>query len=385
MAATSFPAIIAHTPHVSTPGPDFRYHAAVSLARSAPGPKELRVRMLAAGVCHTDLLVASIPLPHHGYPFVAGHEGAGYVEAVGEQVSVAKVGDPVLLSYSACGACECCGRGGKAWCERFSELNSVGVPGEFVVEGEKGREEVMGKFFGQSSFAACSLVEEASVVNVKGLVQGDEELKVLAPLGCGVMTGAGNVVNVFKAGEDDVLLVTGLGGVGLGAVMAAKARGVKAIVVVDKVKSRLELAKELGATHLVDTSDIELDQLAEEIKKTVGDLRIGYGVETTGVLKIIEQGVQALGHRGHFATVGVPPMDKTVTFGVADMLLGGKTYSCNYFGDSDPHVMLPQMIKWWREGKFPLERLVKYIPAKDFEQALHGMHDGTVIKPVLLW
>ncbi|ETN36796.1 uncharacterized protein HMPREF1541_09074 [Cyphellophora europaea CBS 101466] len=396
---STFPAIIAYPPDIHPDGPiqpKWRFHPTLRLSRG-PAPKELQIRMLAAGVCHTDALISSTPASYRGYPFIPGHEGAGYVEAVGEGVTVAQVGDPVLLSYDACDACECCVKGGTgAWCERFGELNSAGVEGEFLLEGGNGgggggeaRVEdgggVLGKFFGQSSFAGRSLVKERCVVNVKGLVSGDEELKLLAPLGCGLMTGAGNVVNIFDVGSEDIVLVTGLGGVGLGAVMAAKAREAKAIVVVDRVKSRLALARELGATHVVDTTGMDLDQLAEEIKKAVGDLRIGYGLETTGVVKIVEQGIRAVGHRGHFVSVGVPPMDKTVTVGVADMMLGGKTYSYNYFGDSEPRVMAPQMMTWWREGKFPLEKLVKFFPAKDVDEALNGMHDGTVIKPVLLW
>ena len=181
------------------------------------------------------------------------------------------------------------------------------------------------------------------------------------------------------------MLVTGLGGVGLGAVMAAKARGAKAIVVVDRVKERLELAKELGATHLVDTTGVKLEDLAARIKEVTGGMRIAFGLETTGVTKIIEQGVMSVGHRGHFATVGVPPFTDTIHLGVMDVLGSNKTYSCNYMGDSDAKEMIPLMIKWWREGKLPLEKLVGYFKAEDFEKALHGMHDGSVIKPVLLW
>ena len=148
--------------------------------------------MIATGVCHTDLVVSSMPAPYGNYPVVLGHEGAGVVEAVGSGVSVAKAGDLVLLSYSFCNECECCSYGAsKAWCERFSEFNTAGRDGLF--EMAEGKEKVRGKYFGQSSFAARSLVDENSVVNVSGLVKGEEEAKVLAPLGCGIMTGAGNV------------------------------------------------------------------------------------------------------------------------------------------------------------------------------------------------
>lgn len=234
--------------------------------------------MVATGICHTDLVVSSMPPPYQQYPTVLGHEGAGIVEAVGDGVSVAKPGDLVLLSYNFCDKCELCQHGkSKAWCEAFSQYNTVGRADDFVPEsGDK----VRGWFFGQSSFAAQTLVDENSVVNVSGIVK-QEELKLLAPLGCGIMTGAGNMHNIFQVGSRDAVLVTGLGGVGLGAVMAAKARGAKAIVVVDRVKARLDLAKELGATHIVDTTGTDLSELAAKIKEATEGIRIGYGVETT--------------------------------------------------------------------------------------------------------
>ncbi|KPI42021.1 Aryl-alcohol dehydrogenase [Cyphellophora attinorum] len=366
-----FSAIICHPPTFTASGvptPSWKFASKTLTLPRSPAPKELQIRVLATGICHTDLVVSSAPPPYANYPVVLGHEGAGIVEAVGEGVTVAKPGDKVLLSYSYCDACELCKYGkSKAWCEEFSPQNVAPIEGMF----QNGEEKVRGKYFGQSSFAARTLVNEVSVVNVSRMVETEEELKLLAPLGCGIMTGAGNMQNVLKVGERDVVLVTGLGGVGLGGVMAAKARGAKAIVVVDRVKSRLELAKELGATH--------------KIKEVTAGLRIAYALETSGVTKIAEQAVLAVGHRGHVAVVGVAPPTESVSLPNAEMMRRSKTLSNNVLGDSNAADMVPLLIRWWREGKLPLEKLVKFFKAEDFEAVLHGMHDGSVIKPVLVW
>jgi Zn-dependent alcohol dehydrogenase len=385
-ATDPFSAIICHPPSFSekgVPHPTWKFASQTLTLPRGPAAKELQIRILATGICHTDLVVSSAPPPYANYPVVLGHEGAGIVEAVGEGVTVAKVGDKVLLSYSYCDACELCKFGkSKAWCEAFSKENVAPVEGMFHDEKEGG---VRGKYFGQSSFAARTLVNEVSVVNVSGLVETEEELKLLAPLGCGIMTGAGNMQNVLQVGERDAVLVTGLGGVGLGGVMAAKARGAKAIVVVDRVTSRLELAKELGATHVVDTTGISLVDLAKKIKEVTADMRIGYALETSGVTKIAEQAVLAVGHRGHVAVVGVAPYTESVSLPNGEMMPRSKTFSMNVLGDSNAAEMVPVLIRWWRDGKLPLEKLVKFFKAEDFETALHGMHDGSVIKPVLVW
>jgi len=147
--------------------------------------------------------------------------GAGYVRAIGPKVTKRlDVGDPVLLSFDHCTKCTQCRSGHPAYCSAFSPLNVAGEPSTF--QGAGGA--VAGQFFGQSSFANLSAVKEASVVNVKGLIKGEDELKLFAPMGCGFQTGAGTVVNLAKATSEDSVVVMGLGGVGLAAVMVSQQR-----------------------------------------------------------------------------------------------------------------------------------------------------------------
>lgn len=181
---------------------------------------EVLVQMVASGICHTDLLTTSYPAGSPGiqYPRIAGHEGSGYVKKVGPNVSKdLKEGDPVLLSFDCCNACESCKRGHPAYCSTFIPLNILGSNDVFESMDGKG---VAGKHFGQSSFAGLSVVNQASVLAVRNLVKNKEDLQLFAPLGCGIQTGAGAILNIAKPGKDDRVMVMGLGGVGLSAIMA---------------------------------------------------------------------------------------------------------------------------------------------------------------------
>lgn len=211
MASNTVSAIVAYEP--ANPGaPEFR-HETLELTQTSPGPKEILVRMLAVGICHTDIVVGSVPDGYFGtYPKVLGHEGSAYVEAVGSEVTGIEVGDPVLLSYTHCGSCDICQDDIPTYCQRFNEEN-IDCANPVWKAGDKA---LGGKFFGQSSFASKSIVDEKSVVNVKGLIKDEEELKKLSPLGCGLMTGSGAIVNTANAKASDVILVAGLGAVGLG-------------------------------------------------------------------------------------------------------------------------------------------------------------------------
>jgi Zn-dependent alcohol dehydrogenase len=376
--ATEYPAVVCYPPN---PGPDWRVET-VKIPRS-PKEHELKVRMLATGICHSDVFISCIPDGVMGtrYPRVLGHEGAGIVEEVGPGVTVAKVGDPVLLSYNYCKSCDLCKIQKEPYCLKWRILNVIGEKGIF--ETSKA-EDAIAKFMGQSSFASMSIVSEGSVVNVKGMVKNNEELKLMAPLGCGLMTGSGAVVNSAKAQPHDIVLVTGIGAVGLGAVMAAKISGCKEIIAVDRVVSRLEVAKELGATIVLDTSKPDTN-FVEEMKKLINGQRISYVVETTGVIPVIQACAQAMGKHGKLIQIGIPALGSELTIRLSEFFGFNKTFECHGLGDTTGQAHIPKMLQWYREGKFPIEKIVKYFPAKDALQALHEMESGTAIKPVIVW
>lgn len=180
---------------------------------------EVLVEMVASGICHTDILITSFPesTPGFAFPRVAGHEGSGYVKKVGPKVTKdLKEGDPVLLSFDYCRECESCKAGRLPYCATFSPLNLVGSEGVFK---SKDGKDLAGKFFGHSSFASLSPVNEACVLPAKDFVKSKEELQLFAPLGCGIQTGAGAILNLTKPGKEDRVMILGLGGVGLSAVM----------------------------------------------------------------------------------------------------------------------------------------------------------------------
>ena len=380
--ATETPALVAYPAQGTALIPDWRFEN-VKLLRP-PKEHEVKVRMVATGICHTDLVTASMPSrPEHGlgFPKILGHEGAGIVEEVGPGTTVAKVGDPVLLSYNYCNDCDLCKVDQQPYCISFLPLNIIGETGHFEV---KDGQDAGGKYFGQSSFAGTSIVSERSVVNVKGLVKDNAELKWLAPLGCGLMTGSGAVINGTNAKTHDIVLVTGIGSVGLGAVMAAKIAGCREIIAVDRVAHRLETAKELGATKVLDASKVSGD-LAQAIRKLVDDQRISIVIETTAAVPVIQQCIGALGKHGRFIQLGVVGSGTELTIALQPFFTQSQSFECHCLGNTTGQAWIPIMIKWWREGKFPIEKMVKHFPAENSLQALQGMNDASVIKPVLLW
>lgn len=388
---TTTQAIVSYAP---SPGPNFTYTPNITV-RTELGANELLIRMISSGICHSDIFCASMPPAIMGFPHVYGHEGAGVVEAVGDAVKVAQKGDPVLLSYGYCGSCRLCRRGEFIYCEKFAEVNIAGGADVFAFADDEKREgdgTIHGQFFGQSSLAGLSVVKESSVVNVKDYGLSKEELKLLAPLGCGCQTGAGAVVNAANAQKDDVLLVTGLGGVGLSAVMAGGlVSGCAAVVAVDRVESRLELAKSVGASHVVNTTGLKSEEeIVEAIQSAVGkDTRISIAIDTTGVGLVINSAIRSLGKRGHFIQIGVPHAlgDPTSTLNVPWSAFWGNLLKmeCNFEGSCVATEFVPKMIQWWKAGKFPLEKMVEYFPASEIEKAVAAMEGGAVPKPIIEW
>jgi aryl-alcohol dehydrogenase len=342
-----------------------------------PRPNEVVVRMVAAGICHTDLSVRSgvIPFP---LPAVVGHEGAGIVVEVGSAVRSVRPGDHVLASFTSCGGCVNCLSGAPPSCDTFFPMNLLGgrrSDGSYTIH-QNGLP-LNAHFFGQSSLAQHALVDERSLVKV------DESapLPLLAPLGCGIQTGAGTVLNVLRPKPGSTLVVFGAGAVGLSAVMAAALTAAAHIVAVDVVASRLELAQELGATQTIDARNADVAETLNELTKGRG---VDYTIESSGNLVAVSQAVHLLAPRGTCAILGAPPAKSTVPVDVNYMHLGRSIVSFAE-GDSVPQVFLPALVRLHELGKLPLERLVRYYPFADIEKAAEDAHSGVTIKPVVVF
>ncbi|PAZ10189.1 alcohol dehydrogenase [Streptomyces sp. SA15] len=340
-----------------------------------PGPHEAVVRMVATGLCHTDLGVAGGGLPFP-LPGVLGHEGAGVVEAVGPAVTGVAPGDHVVLSFTSCGDCRNCRGGHPAYCATWLPLNLIGgrrADGTSTIS--RDGEPLGGHFFGQSSFAERALVDERSLVKV----DPDVPLESIAPLGCGVQTGVGAVWNVLKPVTGSTVVVLGAGAVGLSAVMAAALTPATTIVAVDKVGERLSMARELGATHTVNAGESDLVEALAEITGGQGADGI---VETTGSVAVLRQGVDALAARGTLVVVGAPPFGTEVALDV-NGLLGGKQVVGLTLGDAETQTFIPALVRLVKEGRLPLHRLISTYPFADIDQAVRDMGAGKAIKPVL--
>ncbi|MFF4910388.1 NAD(P)-dependent alcohol dehydrogenase [Streptomyces sp. NPDC001260] len=340
-----------------------------------PGPHEAVVRMVATGLCHTDLGVASGGLPFP-LPGVLGHEGAGVVEAVGPAVTGVAPGDHVVLSFTSCGECRNCNGGHPAYCATWLPLNLIGgrrADGSSTIS--RDGEPLGGHFFGQSSFAERALVDERSLVKV----DPDVPLESIAPLGCGVQTGVGAVWNVLKPATGATVVVLGAGAVGLSAVMAAALTPATTIVAVDRVTERLLLARELGATHTVNAAEEELGEALAGI--TAGQGADGV-VETTGNVGVLRQGVDALAARGTLVVVGAPPFGTEVALDV-NGLLGGKRVVGLTLGDAETQSFIPSLVRLVKDGRLPLHRLISTYPFADIDQAVRDMRAGKAVKPVL--
>lgn len=289
-------------------------------------------------------------------------------------MTAAKEGDPVLLSFAFCNDCAICKAGHYSNCNNFNELNFGGPFKNFALASKGGEPEIGGAFFGQSSFASLSIVRECSVVNAKSLVKSKEDLQLFAPLGCGIQTGSGTVVNAAKAEQKDVIVILGLGGVGLSAVMGAKVQGCRSIIGVDRVASRLQMAKELGCTEVIDGSKIgDKMKLEDAIKEAAEGVGATIVVDTTGAPPLVNAGIASLRNKGRYYQVGTTPFDFKLEQNMFEFMVAGKSVNGAIEGEAYPPEYVPKMIGWYREGKFPFDRLCKFMKADEFEQALKEM------------
>ncbi len=340
------------------------------ISLSAPRSNEVLIKVVATGVCHTDAVARDLGVSP--YPIVLGHEGAGIIEQVGENVTSLAPGDHVVMSFAHCGRCENCLTGRPTVCARFNELNFGGRMEDNTYRLKK-RDTDVATFFGQSSFGTHVVAHERNVVKV----DEDVDLSLLGPLGCGIQTGAGTVLNRLRPAFGTSIAIYGCGAVGLSAIMAAQIANCLQIFAVDVHDSRLQLAKELGATHSLNGKHVDV---VKEIKAAANG-GTHYAVESTGVPPVVRQCLNALRPLGTAAIVGVTPEMKIDVHN--DLMAEGKSMIGVIEGDSVPRVFIPKLIEYYKAGKFPFDKLVKFYPFDQIDQAFEDSASGTTIKPIL--
>jgi len=340
---------------------------------SDPQDNEVLVRIAAVGICHTDLAARDqhLPIP---LPSVLGHEGSGVVEKVGARVTKVKPGDHVAISWMSCGGCPSCQSGQDPYCHNFLGLNFGGARPDGTTTLNQGDTVIHGNFFGQSTFAEYALADECNVVKVPE----DVPLEILGPMGCGIQTGAGAVINALEARPGTSIAIFGVGPVGMSAVLAAVVCGCTTIIAVDLSPERLKIAKELGATHTINPD--EADPVQNIMDITGGGPN--YSLECVGNPAVFRQAVDVLPLLGVCGLCGVVPPGTEVILNM-DLIMNGRTVRGIIEGDAIPDLFIPQLIELYRKGRFPFDRMITFYPFEEINKAVEDMEKGLVIKPVL--
>ncbi|MFG1342438.1 NAD(P)-dependent alcohol dehydrogenase [Xanthobacter autotrophicus] len=340
-----------------------------------PRSNEVLVRLVATGVCHTDMVVRDqffkTPMP-----MILGHEGSGVVERIGSDVTTVVPGDHVVMTYMSCGLCDPCVTGHPAHCEHMGLLNFGGsrMDGTSSACDAHGGE-LHDHFFGQSSFATYAIASERNVVKVRK----DVPLELLGPLGCGIQTGSGAVLNALKVHAGSSFAAFGTGAVGIAALMAARVAGATTIIAVDVNPDRLALALELGATHAINSRDVNP---IEEIRRITSG-GADFTLECSGRAEVLRQAIDALATLGTCGIVGATREGTEASFNVNDVMIPGRRIMGIVQGDVVSRTFIPELIELYRQGRFPFDRLVKFYRFDELNQAMADSESGVTIKPIL--
>ena len=341
-----------------------------------PQNGEILVRIVASGICHTDEAVQHqfIPTP---LPAVLGHEGAGIVEKVGPGVTEFKKGDRVGISYAFCNECSNCRKSRYFVCKSLNRINFGGIQPDGTTRLHTLDGQNLSTFFGQSSFAEYAVVNQNHAVKI---LDDDVDLAIVAPMGCGIQTGAGAVLNRLRPEFGSSIAVYGCGTVGMSAIMAAKIAGCQQIIAVGGNEKSLELAKELGATDTVNRKKV--DDLVAEVKRvSLSGNGVNYSIDTTGVGNCVRQSLGFLDFDGTCVVVGATG---DITFNVQNELMGdGKSLVGVIEGDSISKLFLPKILDYYKKGMFPMDKLMKFYSFKDINEAQAASDRGECIKAVL--
>jgi aryl-alcohol dehydrogenase len=339
-----------------------------------PREGEVLVKMKGSGICHTDLAVMNqiIPTP---LPIALGHEGSGTIASVGRGVTEFKTGDHVVISFSSCGECGPCRHGQLTGCEHFDQIN-FGTTIENSTSMIKMDGSKVANLFGQSSLSTYCVVKTKNLIKVP---YDELDISLLGPLACGVQTGAGTVLNKLKPGAGESIAIFGCGGVGLSAVMAAALTACKNIIAVDVVPERLKLAKELGATHTINGKELNA---VDEIK-SITNGGAEYAIESAAIPFLIQQAIRCTRSLGKIVTIGGAG-DTTIHI-QNDLLSYNRTIIGVVEGASYPQEFIPVLLSYYKEGRFPFDKLIKTYRFDDLANAIEDMKRGTAIKPVIVF
>ncbi|UGT56757.1 alcohol dehydrogenase catalytic domain-containing protein [Nocardia asteroides] len=337
---------------------------------AAPGPGELLVRIEAAGLCHSDLSVVDGNRVRP-VPMLLGHEAAGVVETVGEGVTDLAAGQRVVMTFlPRCGECAGCASGGRTPCTPGSVANNAG---ELLGGGRRLRRAgaEVHHHLGVSGFATHAVVDRRSVVPV----DDDVPPEVAAVLGCAVLTGGGALLNAAKPNRGDRIMVVGLGGVGMAAVLVAVSLGLGEVIAVDTVPEKLRLAKEFGASAAYTPAEVADQGLVAEVV-----------VEAAGNVRAFETAVAATAPGGVTVTVGLPAPTATATISPLALVAQGRTIIGSYLGSAVPDRDIPEYVRRWRAGTLPLERLVSArIGLDQVNQAMDDLAAGAPLRQVIVF
>ena len=344
-----------------------------------PGPNQVKVKIEAAGVCHSDLSVIDGTIPWKA-PSVLGHEGAGVVDSVGSSVTSVKPGDHVVIAtLASCGTCRACNTGHPTWCIRT--LGNVSTP--FTFEGEPA-----------SNFAAASVFAEYTIVSEVQAVRIADDVPFTSAclIGCGVLTGVGSVLNRAKVGPGETAAVFGVGGVGLNVIQGLRLAAASRIVAVDTIAAKEGLARQFGATHFVDASNTDA---VAEIKKVVphdprsmagalGPGGVTWAFDCVGHPAVLRNALDALDWGGTAVAIGIPPRGTEVAVDVNNLAYVDRALMGCRYGAARPHHDIPLMVELYRQGRLMLDELVtETVPLEGFRTIVDDMHDGKLARGVL--
>lgn len=348
------------------------------IEQDGPRRGEVRVRMAASGVCHSDFSVITGVLPLKR-PCVLGHEGAGVVEEVGEGVTGLARGDSVVLSWiTPCGTCHFCRIGRVSLCDQGAQINLTSLLPDGTTRLHKDGKDLY-PFSGLGTMAESAVVPQNAAVKVPP----DTPLDKAALVGCGVMTGAGAVFNAAKVTPGSRVAVFGTGGVGLNTIQGAAIAGAEQVIAVDVNPRKLEFAKRFGATHTVDASK---DDPAGAIKEITGGIGADYTFEAIGRKESIEQAYAAARKGGTCVVIGLAPYSESVSLNAFLLPIQEKRLVGCWYGSANPHLDIPRLLALYRAGKLKLDELVtRSYKLDEVNEAFDDMNRGVNARGVILF